>query len=99
MSRRWPHEERWGVCSEQLEKLVQKRALNMHGAHVWLIVTKCSPHASFGPHPTPAEGQPRWKRPVQTPLGAEGRRAAKYINGHYGGVGRAPRMTLWPWFS
>lgn len=77
MSRRWPREEPWGVCSEQLEKLVQKRELNMDRAHVWLIVTKCSSQSSFGPYPTPSRGAAKGKEACSDPLGAEGRRAAK----------------------
>lgn len=49
----------------------------MHGAHAWLIVTKCSPQASFGPHPTPGRGAAKVEEACSDPLGAEGRRAAE----------------------
>ena len=48
VSRRWPHEECWEGCSRQLEELVQKRVLNKHKAHVWLLVTECSPTPGRG---------------------------------------------------
>lgn len=48
VSRRWPHEERREGRSGQLEELVQKRTLDKHEAHMWLLVTECSPTPGRG---------------------------------------------------
>lgn len=51
-----------------------KAGLALREAHVQLLVTKCSPQTSSGPHPTPSRGQPRQRGPVLTPSVAEGGR-------------------------
>lgn len=50
--------------------VVQKQALHMQEAHVWLLVTKCSPQASCGPHPQLGRGATKVDEACPDSLGA-----------------------------